>query len=84
MRPSKASTKIANGALVLQQSRWAVYNRRVNVWWSKLKKWIGGAYNRRVKQMEKEKKLCRQAQEQEQEQCRQAQEVGRRYKQAQA
>jgi hypothetical protein len=38
MRPSKASTKIASGALVLHQSKWAVYNRRQNVWWSELKK----------------------------------------------
>ena len=58
VRPSKASTKIASGALVLHQSKWAVYNRRQNVWWSKLKKWIGGVparwlrarlHNRRVR-----------------------------------
>ena len=43
LRPSKANTKIANGAMVLHQSKWAVYNRRMSVWWSELKKWIGGA-----------------------------------------
>ena len=60
MRPSKASTKIANGAVVLHQSKWAVFNRRQGVWWSELRKWISGAparrlrarlYNRRVQRM---------------------------------
>ena len=60
LRPSKASTKIANGAVVLHQSKWAVFNRRQGVWWSELRKWISGAparrlrarlYNRRVQRM---------------------------------
>ena len=60
VRPSKASTKIANGALVLHQSKWAVDNRRQSVWWSELKECVNGAparrlrarlYNRRVQRM---------------------------------
>ena len=34
---------------MLHQSKWAVYNRRQNVWWSKLKKWIGGVPARRLR-----------------------------------
>ena len=60
MRPSKASTKIANDAIVLHESKWAVYNRKVVEWWTKLKAWVAGAparkmrailYNRRVQRM---------------------------------
>ena len=52
--------KIANDAIVLHESKWAVYNMRMVEWWTKLKEWVAGAparkmravlYNQRVQRM---------------------------------